>query len=180
MVLIGIIASFAMVSIGRDSKDLVLEEANRLQALIQLASDEAVLQSRELALQFHKDGYRFMRLDTDGENWQWATLDGDSVFKPRCLDDLVKIEVTLEGESATLESMDCHDGVPGSAKQATEEHDRRREEPVYPRVFLLSSGEMTPFEIALPVNDKGDKFRLVGQIQGFLKLYYPGEDDDKT
>jgi len=185
IVLIGIIASFAMVSISRNPKDLVLEEAQRLQALLQLASDEAVLQSRELALQFHKDGYRFLRLDTDGENWQWTALDEDQVFRPRCLDDLVKMEVTLEGEGAELESMRCRDGTPGATESDETDNSGFQEAPVYPRVFLLSSGEMTPFEIALKLADTQAQddvpFYLIGQIHGALKLYYPGEDlDDQS
>lgn len=185
IVLIAIITSFALVSIGRDTRDLVQEEAARLQALMQLASDEAVMNSRELAVQFHKDGYRFLRLDVSGEHWRWTPLDGDAVFRPRCLEDPVHMQVALEGQGVELESMNCGGDAPAAGGQtqdqatADDKQDGQEDDTHYPRVFFLSSGEITPFEISLPINDQGDQFRLVGQMQGELRLFFPGEKDDK-
>ena len=67
MIIIGVVVSFAVLSINTDDKSLD-EESQRLQALIKLAGQESVLQSKELALQFDEDGYEFLAFD--GKQWQ--------------------------------------------------------------------------------------------------------------
>lgn len=177
MFIIGIIATFAVTSLSRDPADLVEEEARRLHALLQLASEEAVMQSEELAIEFHTDGYRFMRLESNGEQWTWVPLSRDRIFRPRCLHDLVHMEVALEGEGVELVSMGCatemdHDS---DVKDKDKSAESAEEDQAYPRIFVLSSGELTPFEITLPVNDEGAAFRLVGYMHGEMRFLRPGE-----
>lgn len=177
--IIGIITTIAVTSLNRDPVDLVEEEARRLHALMQLASEEATLQSREFAIQFHKDGYQFMRLETNGEQWNWTPVSGDRILRPRCLHDLVQMEVSLEGEETELVTMGCAGGkVEQSDEDESSIFDAPEEEELHPRIFLLSSGEMTPFEITLPVNDEGESYRLVGHLHGEVVYLRPGEDPD--
>ena len=124
VIIIGVVISFAVLSINSDDNTLD-EEARRLQALINLTGQEAVLQSKELALQFNEDGYEFLAFD--GEKWQ--PIADDEILRPRVLPDYVAVGYEPEGQKLTLGDKDDEDTPP--------------------RIFFLSSGEMTPFRLTL-------------------------------
>ena len=66
VVIIGILVTMLTLSIGVTGSDRDLErEDNRLRALVSLASEDALLQGRELGLTFLEDGYEFALLDPD-------------------------------------------------------------------------------------------------------------------
>ena len=61
IVILGIIASFAVLSVGnRDASAALEEEVQRLAALLQLASEEAVITGRQLGLRITPGGYLFV------------------------------------------------------------------------------------------------------------------------
>ena len=69
MLLIGIILTFATLSLGDGGRGKLIDrEARRLAALVELAGEDAVLSGRELGLYFDAAGYRFLTLD--GETWR--------------------------------------------------------------------------------------------------------------
>ena len=141
--IIGIIVSFATLSVGQNTSRLVADEASRLQGLLRIGSEEAVLQGNELALQFSSDGYGFMIL---ADNNDWQPLDDDSLLRNRPIPDGVRLELKIDGVVANL-----------SDKQNP------------PRIFVLSSGELTPFELIVR-SDEGDKYLLTGRMDGKLEL----------
>ena len=64
IVLLGILVSVAVLSVGGSSTSRELrDEARRLAALIGVLSDEAVLDSREYGLLVNSEGYRVLRYD---------------------------------------------------------------------------------------------------------------------
>ena len=76
LVLIGIIISFAVLSLGGDKiSELMEQETRRLATLLELAADEAVLRGEELAVNFTDDGYEFLLLQEDA-GWQSSGEDG--------------------------------------------------------------------------------------------------------
>ena len=71
VVIIGILASMFTLSVGLSGGDRDLErEADRMQALLELASEDAVFQGRELGLRFYPDGYEFSQLDPNENEWR--------------------------------------------------------------------------------------------------------------
>ncbi len=144
LVLIGIIVSFAALSVGGSGEREAELEARRLAALVALASDEAVLKSREMAVLFARDGYQFMVLRDDNT---WAAL-ADEVFRRRALPAGFSLELAVDGLPVDL-------GKP--------------KEPPEPQVFLLSDGERTAFEVELGVVE-GPRYRLTGPMLGDLQL----------
>lgn len=65
--IIGIVLTFATLSIGnRAASDRLHHEARRLDSLMQLASQHAVIDGVEIGFDITPDGYQFLRLDTNG------------------------------------------------------------------------------------------------------------------
>ncbi|HEC18768.1 MAG TPA: type II secretion system protein GspH [Gammaproteobacteria bacterium] len=150
LLIIGIVISFATLSIGQNTSRIVEDEAERLHGLIQLASEEAVLQGRDLALEFARDQYRFLELGAEA----WQPVEGDAMFRERALPEAVELELVLEGLPASFE-------------------DKKN----LPKIFILSSGELTPFELTLK-NDEGEEYSLQGFINGKLVLSRAEDDDE--
>ena len=140
--IIGIIVSFAGLSVNQRDSRLVEDEARRLHGLLQIASEEAVFKGQELALQFNPRSYAFMKLEAE----QWQALDEDRLLRERELPEGIELQLSLEGVSARLT-----DATPA------------------PRIFLLSSGEVTPFELILAA-PQSEKYLLRGDLSGKLEL----------
>ncbi len=116
MVLIGIILGFVTLSVGSRGDNLE-REARRLQALLGLAREQAIINYQQIGLQIKTDGYVF--LVQGEENWQ--PLETDGPLRAR----------RLPPGMALAFSLDHTETVSGDDAQ--------------PRVALLSSGEITPF-----------------------------------
>ena len=142
ILIIGIVISFASLSIGQNTSRIVQDETERLHGLIQLASEEAVLQGRELALEFDHDRYRFLELGTK----DWQPIEEDKMLRERPLPEAVRVKLMLEGVEASFE-------------------DKKK----LPRIFILSSGELTPFDLTLSTDD-GEEYVLQGEFNGKLVL----------
>jgi general secretion pathway protein H len=150
ILIIGIVISFASLSIGQNTSRIVQDEAERLHGLIQLAGEESVLQARELALEFDRDRYQFLELGADG----WQPVAGDKMLRERPLPETVELELMLEGVETSFE-------------------DKKN----LPKIFILSSGELTPFEMTLKTFE-GEEYSLQGQINGKLILTRVGNDEN--
>lgn len=142
LVLIGIVTTLAVLSVGRSGEDEAELEARRLSALVALASEEAVLKSREMGIAFTEEGYQFLAL---GDDNVWAALH-DEVFRPRTLPTGFSLQLFIDGLPVNL--------VRPKPKERLEPH-----------VFLLSSGERTSFEVNLGVVD-GVRYRVIAPYMG--------------
>lgn len=145
--LIGILVSVAVLSIGDGGQtERMGEEARRIAALIRLASEEAVLQNQEMALQVKKDGYTFEALGE--QNWQ--PVEGDHMFRSRQLAEGLKLTLQIDDIDVPLVNTgEDKEGEPQSQAPA--------------RIYLLSSGEVTPFELILGSSEHQNYFKLSGQ-----------------
>ena len=150
LVIVGVFISLAALSIkGPDRVDALEQEARRLSALIDMAAQESVLQGQEMMVELELHGYEFKRFN--GE--KWLAIEDDELFRPRRLDDDMELDAVIEG--AKMQSL-LFEGRKAS------------------QLFILSSGEMSPFEITLELRD-GPMFRLKGTMMGALTLEGPME-----
>ena len=148
LVLIGIIFSFAILSLGGDDlAEMMEQETRRLATLLELASDEAVLRGEELAVYFSAEGYEFLVLQDAG----WQPSGEDGLLKAYKLPAGIEIRLEVDGDP------------PGLTTQ-----DDDSEESLTPQVFILSSGEMTPFTAALQAHDSTTRYRLSASVLGRL------------
>lgn len=134
IVLIGVIAGFAALSVGDGGQGERLEtEAQRLAALITLAGEEAVLDGRQLGLSMTPEGYRFLEY---GEEL-WEVVESDRLFRARELPAGVAAELVV-------------DGMPVDVKGPVDEENP---EVLKPHLTFSPSGERTPFELTLAPAD---------------------------
>jgi general secretion pathway protein H len=146
LVIIGIILSFMSLSTGGDKRAEQMErEARRLMALLQLASEEAVERSQQLAIRIGENDYAFMiRQDN-----QWLPLEDEQPLRPRELPAGIEFKLELE-----------ENPPPGLTAQDAEQ----------PQIFLLSSGEMTPFVLTLSAPGTEKHYRIQATLLGRLEL----------
>jgi general secretion pathway protein H len=143
VLIIGIVLGLAFLSIREDPGQRVQTEVRRFAALVTLAAQEAVLQSRETAVELRRDGYRFLTL----QNGEWVEPD-DKVLRNRELPEDMELRVRIEGAD--------------TARGAGAQQD--------PRIYLLSGGEMTPFELIIRQRDRDVSHSLSGDAGGRLEL----------
>ncbi|ALP54304.1 hypothetical protein Tel_14765 [Candidatus Tenderia electrophaga] len=150
LLIIGIVVSLATLSVGGNETRVLRDEAQRLSALLELAAQDAILNARELALEVDEEAYRFVQYNVEDETWQ--TL-ADDVFRPRELPPGIELNAVVEGQQ------------PEAGKFGETEATR---------IFILSSGEMTPFTLTLKRVD-GPSYELAGDMLGGLILEGPRE-----
>jgi general secretion pathway protein H len=152
LLVIGTLVGYAIPAfISEDVDSQISDEAHRLSTLLRLARDEAVLNAREYAVEFSEDSYTFHVL---GEGERWLPLEQETVFRRRTMPSAIRMDVLIMGEDMTIET--------GSGSYAA-------------RVFMLSSGEMTPFEIRLQAEEAAHPFHVTGSAAGEIRIVTAGE-----
>jgi general secretion pathway protein H len=146
LVIVGVILTFVGLSATGDSRaEQMQRERGRLAALIELASEEAVLRSEQLAIRFGETDYEFMLLQSN----QWTSIDDVPPLRPRELPKGIELRLELQ------------DNPPPGLKA---------EEAESPQVFLLSSGEMTPFILTFSAAETEQRFQIKASLLGQLEL----------
>lgn len=145
VILLGIVTSFAVLSMGSGSAERKMEEeAKRLHALIRLVREESIIQAKEIAMEIHKQEYSFLEY----KDKKWIPLTS-KIFQARTIKDELEFKVDTEMQSKIFKS----------------------EKKELLRLYFLSSGEQTPFEIKINVKDIAHPYyHLVGQFNGKLNL----------
>ena len=145
IVIMSVMLGYLVLSIGGSSPDKPLQdEAKRITALIQLASEQALLQSIEIGLLIDENNYQFLSKNEES----WSSLPEKS-FRHRTLPDEIQLElVSIEN-------------APPPEQQ---------EDPI-PQILLLSSGEMTPFDLEIRADEIDYYFTLSGSVIGKVTLH---------
>ena len=148
IVIVSILVGAVSLTFPRSTDDLLKEDADRFSELISLFEDEAILESRDLAVAINDAGYSF--LSKDGEAW---SVFSDEPFKPRKLSGNVTSQLYLEGVSIKLKDE-------GKTK---------------PQIVIYSSGEMTPFVYSFGYKD-GSQVSIEVDAGGAIKKDYQLEE----
>lgn len=135
VVIVGLLASVVAPMVSKGADDLLKEQADRFIALVKLSQDESILQSRQLGLKVDAEGYYFLQQQDDSDNWVFFS---EGPFRQRKLSSGTKTSLYLEGIDISLSS---------DIEEAFDEEGEKKK--LKPQVFILSSGEMTPFSYEL-------------------------------
>lgn len=157
IVIISILISLAVLSIGDSQADRERRLISQLATLTELARETALFNSQELALFFWEHGYAFYRLD--GEQWQLITE--DTLLRDRDLPEDIIISLRLEGLQVEL---------PAELDIEKEDDDKDEDETrTKPQIFILSSGEITPFEVQIG-DGRDSEMELICDVLGNIKV----------
>jgi general secretion pathway protein H len=151
--IIGIFAGAAILSMGVLGRDRIVErEAIRFRTLLNLLREEALMESRDYGVVFTETAYSLYVFDY--QRAIWVQPEGDAMLGTHELPEGVALELELEDRSLVLESA------------ATNSDDKDPE----PQVILLSSGELTPFQLSFfrPPGLAG--FTLRASLDGTLEI----------
>jgi general secretion pathway protein H len=147
VVIVGVVMTFMTLSLGGDNRaEQIQREAQRLLALLELASDEAVMRSEQLALRVGEHDYEFMILAAGN---QWLPLEDERPLRSRRLPKGIELRLELE------------ENPPPGLSAEDDEH---------PQIFLLSSGEMTPFVLTLSAPESEQRYYIKASLLGRLEL----------
>lgn len=158
--IIAVFAGVAMLSLGTLGSDRVLQrEAARLQGLVDLLAEEAVLESRDYGLLFSETGYRFYVFDY--QTFTWLEPVGDRLLAERTLEEPLQLALELDDREVRLAqdfgTMDIN------------------EQPE-PQVIVFGSGEVTPFEVGFFRELNGGRFVLSAEFDGTTSVAGDGFD----
>lgn len=150
LVLLGIILSFAVLSIGDGGRKDKLElEARRLQALFTLASEEAILQSMVIGVLLEPESYRFLYHIPDG----WQVLDGP-MFRSYRLPENMNLQLYQSSTRVTLTTL--INELDSSTK---------------PQLLFHPGGERSAFEIQIRYQDNPPlSYTLQSSVLGKVSL----------
>ncbi|WP_404362935.1 type II secretion system minor pseudopilin GspH [Marinobacter sp.] len=124
LVLVGLLASLAVVNLGGSADRRELENTVRdLYLLMQTASEQAILNNQELGLVLEDRTYRFVVFNDEERSW---VSQSERLFRPRTLPEGTEVTSIVENDLPTLAS---------------------DEEALRPDIVFFSSGEITPFEL---------------------------------
>jgi len=157
VVIIGIVITTVTLSIHSDDRSEKMEvEMQRIQALLKMAREEAVMQNEDIALKVGEQSYSFEVLGEKG----WEPISDDNVFRERKV---------VDGTELVLKVDDLEIDFGKQQKDAGED----KIPP--PRIFILSSGEIMPFELILRTVNQSLQYSLKASQDGTIQLIKPGQ-----
>ncbi len=158
IVILGIMVGMTVLSLGTLRADDPAEtEARRLNSLLQLVTEEALIQGRDFGLEFFEDGYRFLSWDPD--SGLWSVVDDEAALRRRTLPEGLRVALAVEGREVVVDAEDPRR--------------ERRQDEILPHVGVFSSGEFTPFELFLVTDFIADAWLVRGRVQGEIEVIAP-------
>ena len=147
VVIIAIVASVAVISVnalGRDTE--IGDETRRLSGLIGMVREQAEMEGRDYGLRLEEGKYDFLLYDVRRD--QWRSIDEDRLLRPRELPEGVRMRLWLEGREVILRPPP----------------DRKKPRP--PQITLLSSGDITAFELRIRREGSDHEARITADAAG--------------
>ncbi len=168
VVIVAILFTYTTLAIRSDTpEEIIKKEAQRMERLVQLALEEAILRGEEYGIEIFLDGYRFLRFDVT-EN-RWLPLSDDKILRQRELPLEMELEMNLEDTEIVIELA----SEPMSEQELDlniDNDENDEDEKAKPQIFLLSSGEITPeFDVRFYILGIEDSYFVTGAFDGELK-----------
>lgn len=159
VLIIGIVLTFAVLSIGGDRRGEELgREARQFAELLRLAGEQTVMRGEEWGVQIGVDEYRFLVYTDKG----WAVQEEDPLFRARALTEGTELDVELEGREVVLGA-----NLDTDIEDKTDKDDA---DTLKPTLFILSSGEISPFVMRLSAKETEQRFEVKADARGALSV----------
>ena len=152
VVIIGILVTFATLSIGNRALDDRMEmESARLEQTLRLAAEEAETKGIELGFRYTNSGYGFYVTGKDGK---WVPYADAGQLRPRELAEPFYLELHVEGRAVA------------PAQDAASTNDKAPK--IEPQILLLSSGEMTASTLDLKAEHYAPYYHIDADTLGTI------------
>ena len=152
LVVIAFATKMVVYSLDGGAEDELDAQALRLHTTINMASEFAILNQVELGLLVEKNTLEYLVFD--GE--KWVTFDREELFKPIELKPRLKLTLNLEdlawAQDNLLEQSNWRELMSGGEDDSLLELKKLK----IPQVLILSSGEVSAFQLILELKDQSD------------------------
>lgn len=140
VVIMAVVISLAVLSINVTGRDRQLdEESRRLEGLVNMLHDRALIEGRDFGLRLEPAAYEF--LVYDNRESRWKRLDQESEFRHRALPRGLSFQLDLDSQAVILKTADPNLSVDTDTPLPA------------PQVAIAASGESTPFRLRLVRED---------------------------
>jgi general secretion pathway protein H len=158
--IVGIMVGVVVIQGGRFIRNdrEIDQEVQRLRSLVDLLHEEALMQSHDFGLRFTETGYRFYVYDY--KDLKWVPRTDDRLLVDHELARQLNLVLALDGREVQLDR----------------DFDTKETKNPEPQVFILSSGELTPFALSI-YRDRDERYvSLSGEQDGTLTVAEHGFD----
>ncbi|KQA24371.1 type II secretion system minor pseudopilin GspH [Vibrio metoecus] len=178
LVLISVSAVAVIATFPVSVKDEAKISAQSFYQRLLLLNEEAILSGQDFGVRVDVDArsLTFLQLTAD-KGWQkWQN---DKMTNQTTLKDGLQLDFELGGGAWQKDDRLFNPGSLFDEEMFADKKEEKQEPP--PQLFVLSSGEVTPF--VLSVFPKGqprdEQWRVEAQENGTLRLLAPGDSDEK-
>ena len=150
ILIITVVISLTVLTVSSTGRDSQLdEESRRIEGLVGLLHERALLEGRDFGLRIEPTAYEFVVYDTRRD--RWLMLDQEREFRHRELPKGISFQLELDSQTVVIKPIDrdLSDGVPPN-----------------PQVAIAASGEGTPFRLILERNATQAKAVVNGDALG--------------
>jgi general secretion pathway protein H len=165
----------AMVSVGvimtlpnnSNSQEGLQWQAQRFSTLVQFAEDEALMSGLQLGLVFDENSYQFAFYDYQRKSW--LPVVSKQIQSKVELPEMLTLEYSLSGiawdELDTEEQDTFFDD-----EYLVNIEDQEQIESLNPQVYIMSSGEVTPFSVILSTPENSQAITVTVSTTGSVTL----------
>jgi len=133
LVIMAVVISLAVLSVNATGRDSQLdEESRRLQGLVGLLHDRALLEGRDFGLRIEPTAYEFVVYDPRRD--RWMMLNQEQEYRHRELPKGISFQLQLDSQTVVIKPID---------------RSLSNDAPPPPQVAIAASGEGTPFRLTL-------------------------------
>jgi general secretion pathway protein H len=150
MLIITVVVSLTVLSVSSTGRDSQLdEESRRIEGLVGLLHERALLEGRDFGLLIEPSAYQFVVYDT--RRSLWMMLDQEHEFRHRELPKGISFQLQLDSQTVVIKPIDRN--LSNTA-------------PPNPQIAIAASGEGTPFRLVLQRDATQAKVAVDGDSLG--------------
>lgn len=151
------IIALSTMAFGDKRQEQLDKQALRLYALLKQAQDETLLRGIDIGIRIDKQNYRFYLYDIDND--KWLPIEDDEFFTEKEIPETLEVKLVVDGNTLFAED---EEDVDIFEKDIDIFEDEDEPEPVEPpQIYILSSGEMNDFKVALGWTDEDPRYYLI-------------------
>ncbi|MFT6529451.1 MAG: general secretion pathway protein H [Psychrosphaera sp.] len=172
-----VVSTVKFPNLTQDPFDQVDQQSKKIAALINLASEYAVLNNSLLGFSATETSYAFLQFD--GTKWQQIN---EMPFALTELEPTIKMDLMLDGlewqEQNLLSAVKWIDEE--ELEQASEQTEEEKKL-AFPQIFILSSGEISPFDLDISYDNGFDDpitFKVRGEFIAPVSVYDPQQIEE--